>query len=59
STNQYPGISEEQQQLGSSHLGVVNVLLGDGSVRGASVTMLPVVATRFSHVQDGVSVSMP
>ncbi|MDR1270130.1 MAG: DUF1559 domain-containing protein, partial [Planctomycetaceae bacterium] len=59
STNQYPGMSEEQQQLGSSHLGVVNVLLGDGSVRGASVTMLPVVAARFSHVQDGVSVSMP
>jgi prepilin-type processing-associated H-X9-DG protein len=58
-TNQYPGYYEEQQQLGSSHPGLVNVLFGDGSVHGTSITMLPLVAARFAHTQDGVAVTMP
>ncbi|MDR0869735.1 MAG: DUF1559 domain-containing protein [Planctomycetaceae bacterium] len=50
---------EGNEMLGSSHPGVVNVLLGDGSVRSASITMLPMTAARLANTQDGVAVSMP
>jgi hypothetical protein len=45
--------------LGSYHSGVVNMLLGDGAVRGVSKTVDPVIIWRLTHVSDGISVSLP
>jgi competence protein ComGC len=45
--------------LGSAHAGVINVLLGDGSVRSASKTTNPDIVVLLSIVNDGQSVSLP
>ena len=46
--------------FGSDHPGVCNFLLGDGSVRGISVTtpMYPILCA-LSDVSDGIAVSLP
>jgi hypothetical protein len=50
---------EGNEMLGSSHAGIVNTLLGDGSVRSLSITILPLTAARLSCTKDGESVSIP
>jgi hypothetical protein len=45
--------------FGSYHPSVCNFVLGDGSVRGASVTTAQSVLQALGHVSDGVSVSLP
>jgi prepilin-type N-terminal cleavage/methylation domain-containing protein len=47
------------EQLGSSHPGVVNALVGDGSVHTLSITMIPLAATRLTVVNDGNPEVMP
>ena len=42
--------------FGSYHPGIINVLVGDGSVRALSVSTKPSIATYLSHVSDGNSV---
>lgn len=60
STNVNPTEHREgNEMLGSCHAGVVNVLIGDGSVRGASTIMLPQTAARLTNTQDGNPVMMP
>jgi hypothetical protein len=50
---------EGREQLGSSHPGIVNFLVGDGSVHTFSTTMLPRLATHLTIVNDGEPVSLP
>ena len=45
--------------FGSSHVYVVNFLIGDGSVRGFSVTIRPMLLHQLAHVNDGATVSLP
>jgi hypothetical protein len=52
-------IREGCEQLGSSHPGIVNFLVGDGSVHTFSTTMLPRLATHLTIVNDGEPVSLP
>ena len=49
----YPGY-----QLGSSHSGVVNALLGDGSVRSLSIQTYPLLMWRLGCPSDGMPVSL-
>jgi len=45
--------------LGSCHAGIVNFLLGDGSVRSIVTTTPPMLMWRLTCVDDGDSVSLP
>jgi hypothetical protein len=45
--------------LGSAHAGVINVLLGDGSVRSVSKATNPTIVALLSIVDDGQSISLP
>ena len=45
--------------LGSSHTGVINTLLGDGSVRGIAKTTDPLLMWQLTHVSDGSATSVP
>ena len=45
--------------FGSSHPGTANFVMGDGAVRGISVTTPPELLTALSDVSDGVAVSLP
>lgn len=45
--------------LGSYHVGAINVLFGDGSVRSAGTTTNPDILVRLNIVNDGVPVSLP
>jgi prepilin-type N-terminal cleavage/methylation domain-containing protein len=45
--------------LGSSHPGVVNFLVGDGSVHAISVTTQPSLVWRLTCVSDGGATSLP
>jgi type II secretory pathway pseudopilin PulG len=46
-------------QLGSSHAGIVNALVGDGGVRGISITCSSQVMMQLANVNDGAFVSLP
>jgi prepilin-type N-terminal cleavage/methylation domain-containing protein len=48
-----------QYGIGSCHPGTVGVALGDGSVRGVSVSVLPSVLANLADVSDGNAVSLP
>jgi len=48
-----------QYGFGSSHPGIVNFALGDGSVRGVSVSVPPSIIANLSDVSDGNPVSLP
>jgi len=50
---------EGEAALGSSHSGIVNTLIGDGSVRAVSTTTQPLLIWRLTHVSDGNAVSLP
>ena len=52
-------ISSNQYGLGSSHTGVVNFLLGDGSVRSVTVTTPPRIIWQLTNVNDGEHVALP
>jgi hypothetical protein len=56
---QEPAGVEGRFSLGSSHTGVVNSLIGDGSVRSISKTTDPELLWRLTHVSDGAAVSLP
>ncbi len=45
--------------IGSGHPGVMNVLIGDGSVRVFPLTIDTELNARLAHVSDGVAVSPP
>jgi hypothetical protein len=45
--------------FGSAHPGTTNFVLGDGSVRGISITTPPELLTCLSDVSDGQPVSLP
>jgi hypothetical protein len=45
--------------FGSAHSGVCNFLIGDGSVRGVSVTTSATLMRDLSDVQDGKAVALP
>jgi len=45
--------------VGSLHVGVLNVLLGDGSVRGVNKTINTDILARLNCVNDGGAVSLP
>jgi prepilin-type N-terminal cleavage/methylation domain-containing protein/prepilin-type processing-associated H-X9-DG protein len=45
--------------MGSNHPGTMNILLGDGSVRGCSKTVNTTLLVRLSCVSDGESVTLP
>ena len=53
------GALEGQFTIGSSHPGIINVLVGDGAVRNISKTTDPVTVWRLTNVRDGVPVSLP
>ena len=52
-------ISEATTRFGSAHPGVVNFLLGDGSVRGLSLSTSWDVLWRLADVNDGNPVELP
>jgi hypothetical protein len=45
--------------LGSSHANVINVALGDGSVRAIDKGTLPAIIFALCHVNDGTNVNLP
>ena len=45
--------------LGSYHPGTLGVALGDGSVRGVSVTVTSKIIADLAHVSDGNAVTLP
>ncbi|GHT10770.1 hypothetical protein FACS1894170_03440 [Planctomycetales bacterium] len=47
------------EYLGSSHSGVLNVLLGDGTVHGVSKDALPLVLTQLARTADGEVATLP
>ena len=50
---------EGRFSLGSSHSGVINALVGDGSVRAISKTTSPEIMWRLTNTGDNVTVSLP
>lgn len=54
-----PSANEGKFSFGSSHPGIVNFLIGDGSVRPFPVTVDYRVLYRLGNVQDGEPVSLP
>jgi prepilin-type N-terminal cleavage/methylation domain-containing protein len=54
-----PSGRDGKEQLGSSHTGIVNFLVGDGSVRSLSITTLPRLVTQLTIVNDGNPATLP
>jgi len=63
-----PGIPKDQSLIyagwgqygfGSCHPGTVSFAIGDGAVRGVSVTVLPKTIADLCHVSDGNPVTLP
>ena len=54
-----PQSVESGPSLGSSHEGIVNFLLGDGSVRPIAITARPLIVWQLTCVNDGATVSFP
>ena len=46
-------------QLGSAHSGVLNALVGDGSVRGIPKTVEPYLLWQLTYVNDAAAVTLP
>jgi hypothetical protein len=51
--------ANRRPSLGSSHPGVVNMVLGDGSVRGVSKTTQPLIVWQLTYVNSSQPVSLP
>jgi len=59
-SNSQPGTDREgNEMLGSSHTGIVNTLIGDGSVRAISTTTLPLIMTHLANTEDSNPVVLP
>ena len=56
---EFGGGLEGRFTLGSGHSGIVNMVLGDGSVRGVSKTTAPRLVWDLTNAVDGVAVSLP
>jgi hypothetical protein len=54
-----PQIYEGRETLGSSHPGIINFLLGDGSVRSIAVTSRPTTLWNLTYVNDGETAEIP
>jgi hypothetical protein len=62
-----PGITKDVQAsqpngrygFGSSHSGIVNFAIGDGSVRAISITTSSAIMCAIAYVDDGAAVSLP
>ena len=54
-----PQSDEGADKLGSAHLGVLNVLFGDGSVHGVAVTTHPRITWMLTCIDDGETVRFP
>jgi hypothetical protein len=62
-----PGITTDVQAsqpngrygFGSSHGGIVNFAIGDGSVRAISITTSSAIMCAIAYVDDGAAVSIP
>ena len=50
---------DQGYHLGSSHPSTLNVLLGDGGVRGMSKETYPELVWQLTHTSDGAAVSIP
>ncbi|MDR1483859.1 MAG: DUF1559 domain-containing protein [Planctomycetaceae bacterium] len=48
-----------KEQLGSSHVGIANFLVGDGSVHTISIATLPRLVTQLTIVNDGNVANLP
>jgi hypothetical protein len=60
SNGNYAASSEFGAYLwGSSHPGVLNFLVGDGTVRAISTSILPDIVRKLSQVNDGGAVAIP
>lgn len=53
------GVDNGAVALGSSHPGIVNFLIGDGSVRAAPITTFPEIVWRLTCTCDGDPVALP
>ena len=53
------GLHNGAPYFGSSHTGVANFLVGDGSVHAITITVDPVLLSRLGHVNDGNPVTLP
>ncbi|MDR2705685.1 MAG: DUF1559 domain-containing protein [Planctomycetaceae bacterium] len=53
------GTDQGRESLGSSHAGIVNFLVGDGSVRSISIITRPELMVSLTQVNDGEAVSLP
>jgi len=51
--------NSDHAMFGSCHSGVINVLLGDGSVQSISNTVVPSLFCHICDTKDGLSVSIP
>jgi len=51
--------NNSNEALGSCHPGIVNILLGDGSVRAVPITTPPITMWRLTCVDDGGMVTLP
>jgi prepilin-type N-terminal cleavage/methylation domain-containing protein len=54
-----PETQEGAFKLGSGHPGIFNILVGDGSVRGITVTTPSQIVWRLTCVDDGETVTFP
>jgi hypothetical protein len=54
-----PQTREGRETLGSSHSGIVNFLLGDGSVRAIAITSRPTIIWQLTCVDDGNVAAIP
>ena len=60
STYPKPGTDREgNEMLGSSHPGIVNILIGDGSVRAVPISTLPLIMARLACTVDGEVAAIP
>ena len=60
SNNSNPSTDREgNEMLGSAHTGIINVLIGDGSVRSCSVTVDSIVLFSLAYTNSGRSVTLP
>jgi hypothetical protein len=59
-TDSAPSASDEAtESLGSSHPGIVNFLLGDGSVRSIDIVTRPMIMVYLTNTQDGNTLALP
>jgi type II secretory pathway pseudopilin PulG len=59
-TSTAPNASDEAtESLGSSHPGIVNFLLGDGSVRSIGIETRPMIMVYLTNTQDGNMIALP